>query len=103
MMLTSGGQRMDNRRSWELGITAYLTKPILEAELWEALLTRMATTAPASTPLPQLPQHPASEHGQSWHVVVAEDNVVNQKLFARLLLKWWHAVVRANSVTAQLL
>jgi CheY-like chemotaxis protein len=103
IMLTSGGQRADSRRSRELGITAYLTKPLLEAELWEALLTSVATTAQPSTPLPQLPQHTAPEHGQSWHVLVAEDNVVNQKLVARLLEKWGHTVGLASTGTEVLL
>jgi two-component system sensor histidine kinase/response regulator len=95
MMLISGGQRVDSRRSQDLGITAYLTKPVLEAELWEAL-TSLATTAQPSTPLPQLP---VPEHGQSWHVLVAEDNIVNQKLVARLLEKWGHTVVLASTGT----
>jgi signal transduction histidine kinase/DNA-binding response OmpR family regulator/sensor domain CHASE-containing protein len=94
MMLTSGGQRVDSRRSRELGITAYLTKPLLEAELWEALLTSVTTTAQPSTPLPQ---HTGPEHGQFWHVLVAEDNIVNQKLVARLLEKWGHTVVLAST------
>jgi len=73
MMLPSGGQRVDSRRSRELGITAYLTKPLLEAELWEALLMSVATTAQPSTSLLQLPQHTTPEPGQPWHVLVAED------------------------------
>jgi CheY-like chemotaxis protein len=46
-----------------------------------------------------LPQLPVPEHGQSWHVLVAEDNVVNQKLVARLLEKWGHTVGLASTGT----
>ena len=37
MMLTSRGQRHDAARCQELGIAAYLTKPITQAELWQAI------------------------------------------------------------------
>ena len=38
MMLTSGGQRGDAARCEELGIAAYLTKPVRQAELREAVI-----------------------------------------------------------------
>src|SRR6202023_3990352 len=38
MMLTSGGQRGDAARCRELGISAYLTKPVRQLELREAIL-----------------------------------------------------------------
>ena len=38
MMLTSGGQRGDADRCREVGISAYLTKPVRQAELREAIL-----------------------------------------------------------------
>ena len=38
MMLTSGGQRGDAARCEELGIAAYLTKPVRQAELREAII-----------------------------------------------------------------
>jgi CheY-like chemotaxis protein len=37
MMLTSGGQRGDAARCGELGISAYLVKPVRQAELREAI------------------------------------------------------------------
>ncbi len=38
VMLTSGGQRGDGQRCKELGIAAYLIKPVLQSDLLEALL-----------------------------------------------------------------
>ncbi len=38
MMLTSGGQRGDAARCREVGISAYLTKPVRQIELREAIL-----------------------------------------------------------------
>src|SRR6185437_15590995 len=37
MMLTSGGQRGDAARCGELGISAYLVKPVRQAELRESI------------------------------------------------------------------
>jgi CheY-like chemotaxis protein len=37
MMLTSGGQKGDAQRCAELGISAYLLKPVRQAELHEVL------------------------------------------------------------------
>src|SRR5256886_9662528 len=44
LMLTSAGQRGDGERCRQLGIQAYLTKPIARADLVEAV-----DTVPAST------------------------------------------------------
>src|SRR5438270_7239394 len=41
MMLTSGGKRGDAARCRELGVAAYLTKPIRQAELLDAILFAM--------------------------------------------------------------
>ena len=40
VMLTSGGQRGDGHRCGELGIAAYLIKPVLQSDLLEALMRR---------------------------------------------------------------
>jgi CheY-like chemotaxis protein len=45
MMLTSGGQRGDAARCRDLGIGAYLTKPISQGELWEALIKTLGKPA----------------------------------------------------------
>jgi CheY-like chemotaxis protein len=91
MMLTSGGQRRDTDRCRQLGIAAYLTKPIIPAELWEAM--QMALGASPPTPAQALPiRDTMREHRQRLHVLLAEDNVVNQKLVLRLLEKWGHTV-----------
>ena len=45
MMLSSAGQRGDAMRCRELGVAAYLTKPIRQAELMDAILTALGTRA----------------------------------------------------------
>ena len=46
MMLTSSGQRGDAARCRDLGIEAYLTKPVKQSLLLDAILTVMGTREP---------------------------------------------------------
>jgi signal transduction histidine kinase/DNA-binding response OmpR family regulator len=91
MLLTSGGQRGDAARCRELGITAYLTKPVTQAELWDAILMTLRPSPAAPVPA-LITRHPVLPPRQRWHVLLAEDNVVNQRLAARILEKWGHMV-----------
>jgi CheY-like chemotaxis protein len=151
MMLTSSGQRGDAARCRELGIAAYLVKPIVESELHAALLSvlaRKARAAQVAGPAPDAirPQDGVGKHGsgaqeaplitrhtlresppggigvrgsdlqevplvtrhtlrearQGLHVLLAEDNLVNQVLASRLLEKQGHSVVVADNGRAAL-
>ena len=97
MMLSSAGQREDAARCRALGVAAYLTKPIKQSDLLDAIMTALDHAA-----------HPALESGAGAHpalpaalrplrLLLAEDNAVNQRLAVRLLEKRGHAVtVAAN-------
>ena len=50
MMLSSAGQRGDAMRCRELGIAAYLTKPVRQSELLDAILTALGTRTRAGAP-----------------------------------------------------
>jgi two-component system, sensor histidine kinase and response regulator len=98
MMLTSGGQRGDVARCRELDVAAYLTKPIGQSELFNAVTQALAARARATAPspsasVPHFPQHSRMR----LRVLLAEDNSVNQKLAARLLEKHGHAVEVADN------
>jgi CheY-like chemotaxis protein len=94
MMLTSGGQRGDAARCRELGLAGYLTKPVGQAELLEAVLRVVASKD--STEKPSLvTRHSLREERRPLHILLAEDNVVNQKLASRMLEKHGHNVVIA--------
>jgi CheY-like chemotaxis protein len=95
VMLTSGGQRGDAQRCKELGIAAYLIKPILQSELLEALLHVVGTSEGANRPL-RVAHRPVEKAKPSLRILLAEDNVVNQRVAMRMLEKQGHTVVVAG-------
>ena len=103
MMLTSAGHRGDAARCHELGVAAYLLKPIRQSELREAIaLVLGARKQKGSIPLiTRYSLHDAREPSSSMRVLLAEDNPVNQRLASRLLEKRGHSVlVVANGLEA---
>ena len=99
VMLTSGGGRKDIERCQELGVSAYLLKPVRQEELRETIerllgareetkLRPAERTAQGKTP---------KKTAESMRVLVAEDNMVNQWLIQRLLEKRGHRVTLANN------
>ncbi|MDE1175664.1 MAG: response regulator [Edaphobacter sp.] len=94
MMLTSGGQQGDAQRCGQLGIAAYLLKPIRQAELRDAiagvLMAREAAQMPALITRYTLREQASG--GKTLKILLAEDNPVNQKLATRMLEKRNHTV-----------
>src|SRR5438876_2032505 len=91
LMLTSAGQRGDGERCRELGIRAYLTKPLSRADLLEALGTVLE--APDAVGGPEvITRHTIAESRKSLRVLLAEDNPVNQQVAVAMLVKRGHEV-----------
>jgi CheY-like chemotaxis protein len=96
MMLTSGGHPKDAARCRELGIASYLTKPIKQSDLLNAIVTVLhSTAAPTRTASPVSPFLAKSHY--PLHLLLVEDNPVNQRLAVRMLEKRGHSVVVANN------
>jgi signal transduction histidine kinase/CheY-like chemotaxis protein/ligand-binding sensor domain-containing protein len=97
MMLTSVGQRGDAARCRELGIAAFLVKPIGQSQLLDAILNVLGSRAQPAHPARLVTRHSLREGQRSLRVLLAEDNMVNQVLASRLLEKQGHTVVVASN------
>ena len=96
MMLTSGGVLGDAARCRELGISAYLVKPIRQGELLEAICLLIEKSSPKTTPN-LITRHTLREVRHRLVVLVVEDNAVNQKLAVALLEKRGFTVTTAGN------
>jgi two-component system sensor histidine kinase/response regulator len=95
MMLTSGGLRGDAARCRELGISAYLTKPVRQWELREAILSVLGMDQQKYESSKLLTRHTLRQTRKRVRVLLAEDNAINRELVVRLLSKRGHTVVVA--------
>jgi len=96
MMLTSGDRPGEIARCEELGIAAYLLKPIKQSELFDAIVLALGVNAvDEETPAEPAPPAP-SAGGRPLRILLAEDSLVNQKLAVGLLEKHGHRVTLAN-------
>jgi PAS domain S-box-containing protein len=110
VMLTSADFHDESSRCKKLGIAARLIKPVKQSELLDTILTAMSSVLPvpaeelasraenaASPPTNGASVDTPSSERRSLRVLLAEDNLVNQKLAHRLLEKEGHQVVIANN------
>jgi PAS domain S-box-containing protein len=96
IMLTSGGREGDTDRRSQLGISSRLMKPVKQSELFDAIITalgaealRAALREPA-TAVPVVNVRPLN-------ILLAEDNLANQKLAVGVLSRQGHRITVAES------
>ena len=94
MMFNSTGRPKDAARRRELGIAAYLLKPIRQSELHQAIARVLGAYQQEGPPHPITWSSSEDSRGPaaSLRVLVVEDNSVNQLLLVRLLEKRGHDV-----------
>ncbi len=107
VLLTSQGQRGDAREAQAAGYAAYLIKPVREAHLYACLTTVRKQCEPGPPPADR-PARPAlvTRHSVTEaitqaraRILVAEDNIVNQKVAVAILAKLgYSADVAANGL-----
>jgi CheY-like chemotaxis protein len=95
LMATSGRHVGDLARSREMGIAAYLTKPVRRSDLRAAISTALAKgqylSKPAEPEEPSMPGReaplPVPAGRRSLRILLAEDNPVNQRVACAILRK----------------
>jgi len=93
IILTSAGLPEDKERSKSLGVHAYLLKPCRHKDLLKSISTVFVRAHQAEPP----PETPRMQKKKQLHILLAEDNLVNQKVAKGLLEREGHAVVIANN------
>jgi signal transduction histidine kinase/DNA-binding response OmpR family regulator len=96
LMVTSGEHAGDLARSREMGIAAYLTKPVRRSELRAAVsgaLSNRKYLAALDNGTESRALHPDTRPGRrSLRILLAEDNAVNEKVACAILKKAGHTV-----------
>ena len=90
VMITSVGQRGDAQQFREAGFSAYMTKPVKVSQLYDCLATVLGVASVGSRQpsRPIITRHTLVEdRKRRVRILVAEDNVVNQKVAVRILEK----------------
>ncbi len=95
LVLTSTGQRGEAAELRDLGAAAYLTKPLEQGEIMEAIGAAVAFQEAGHTG-ELVTRHWLRERRRRFHVLVADDSPTNRHLAKSLLVKRGHTVATAN-------
>jgi two-component system sensor histidine kinase/response regulator len=91
ILLTSSGQRGDGQLFADIGFAGYLLKPVTQRDLTECLILVLTNTAESwhLRSQPMITRHAlrAQRARSGNRILLAEDNLVNQKVAVRLLEK----------------
>ncbi len=98
MLLVPADHQDTAARCKAVGISASVLKPVKQSELLNAILEVLSAAARAAAPAPRRKERAEAEPaGRSLAVLLAEDNLVNQRLAVRILEKRGHRVTVANN------
>ena len=90
VLMTSMGRRGDAKRLEKLGFAAYLTKPIKQSQLYDCLATVTGSQKQPEEARPAaiITRHSiAEDQRRKIRILLAEDNIVNQKVAIAMLRK----------------
>lgn len=91
LMLSSADGIDDAQRCKEIGLAGYVKKPVSQQELQLAMESALSGNSQAALHYTDLEANYPSQEKSKLSILVAEDNVINQKLALSLLKKWQHS------------
>jgi two-component system sensor histidine kinase/response regulator len=97
MMNTSTDQRGDAERCRKLGVGAFITKPVSQSIVLDGIMSALGATVTSQEPKAPVGDIAMNECRSGLHILLAEDNIINQKLAVHLLKKRGHTVVIAEN------
>jgi PAS domain S-box-containing protein len=97
IMLSSADRQEDARRCRELGVAAYLTKPVKQSDLLAVIQKAMGETKRNVSPIGAAPRPPAARGAtdgtaEPLYILLVEDNLVNQRVGVSMLQRRGHRV-----------
>jgi PAS domain S-box-containing protein len=96
ILLTSSGQRGDGKMFADLGFAGYLLKPVTQRDLTDSMMLVLGTRAEAwhmhTQPIVTRHALRSQRAKDAQHILLAEDNLVNQKVACRILEKLGYRV-----------
>jgi two-component system, sensor histidine kinase and response regulator len=95
-MLSSSAQGGESAHCRQMGVSAYLTKPVRPSELLDAICGALVTSEQA-LPLAPAEQPSVSQQRPGMNILLAEDNATNRVLATRLLEKHGHTIALAEN------
>ncbi len=97
IMLTSGEREGDSRRRERLAVAAHLMKPVKQSELYDAIVRCPGLAAQGKAPGTSASRVTSLPRTRPLRILLAEDNLVNQKLAIGVLKKLGHEVAVAST------
>ena len=97
MMLSSSSRPGDIARCKDVGVAAYLMKPVRRGELLEVILEVLGGQAKKANKVRTSRTRSANERRRGISILLVEDNPVNQMVALRLLEKQKHRVLVAGN------
>lgn len=98
ILLTSGGRSGDAAMAKELGVAAYLQKPVKRSELFNVLLDAVGASQKESSSGRSRPMAgDVTADLPPMKILLVEDGLANQKLAMAMLHRWGHEVILAEN------
>ena len=97
LFLSSLGARSDLADEEALSRTAYITKPVRQSALLDALVDMFLGDRTGQEPVPQAPDTSGERRQHRARILLVEDNAVNQKVAVGILQRENHDVIAANN------